>query len=99
MLAFYINKLYIISKCIKVCEESHIAMKQSFWKQPIHLSTNNSVQLSVVIKRSKLCFHFLKMSRDGCDIDGFCTKSENSEWKDMWLCDKIHQDHSYATIF
>ena len=26
----YINKLYIISKCIKVYEESHIAMKQSF---------------------------------------------------------------------
>ena len=24
-------------------------------------------------------------------IDGFYTKSENSDCKYMWLCDKIHQ--------
>ena len=59
---------------------------------------NNSVKLSVVRKWSNLHFDFFKMFMDGCDIDGFCTKSEKSDWKDVWMCDKIHQYHSHPTV-
>ena len=42
---------------------------------------NNTIQLFIVTEGSEVCFDFLKMFRNVCDIDELCTKLGNSDWK------------------
>ena len=46
---------------------------------------NLSKEMVITTKKSKIHVDFLKMFRDGYEIGVFCTKSENSDWKHMWL--------------
>ena len=67
---------------------AHLAVKLSIPTYLAIIANNvsykhNVVQYYVTKKRSELHFDLFEMFRDGCDIDGFCTKSENSDWKHM----------------